>query len=217
MDYHEYKLSALHILRGKWKQVVLVTFIAALLGGLAFGSGVDLTFGLDSEDLEFLPSFVHSYLRTVAPIALVLGIVQLIVGGMVNLGYCRYLLNLHDGNEASLKDLFSYSDRFLDALCLSFMTGLFTFLWSLLFIIPGIIASLRYSMAPFIMCENPHYSAPDAINESKAIMEGNKLDLFLLQLSFIGWSILSVFTLGIGDLWLNPYRNMTITCFYRNL
>lgn len=217
MDTAYYKLNAKHALYGNWKNVILVSFVAALLGGIIGGSNVNLTLGLDSDDLRYMPDFIITYIQTVAPLALLMGLVQCIMGGVIQLGYCGYLLKLHDGESPSLEDLFSEMDRFWEGFCLSFMSGLFVVLWSLLLVIPGIIAAYRYAMAPFILYENPYLSARDAINESKSMMDGYKMDLFVLHLSFIGWDLLAILTLGIGYLWLNPYQSMTTACFYRTL
>ena len=94
------------------------------------------------------------------------------------------------------------------------MTSLFTFLWALLFIIPGIVASYRYALAPYLMAENPDIGVMEAIARSKELMRGNKGRLFCLQFSFIGWYLLSTLTLGIGTLWVAPYRKIAETAFY---
>ncbi len=107
--------------------------------------------------------------------------------------------------------------RFGDGFCLNILTAIFVLLWTLLFIIPGIIASYSYAMAPFIMLENPNCGARCAISESKEMMRGNKWRLFCLDISFIGWIILSAFTLGIGYLWLNPYMEVSRAAFYREI
>ena len=97
------------------------------------------------------------------------------------------------------------------------LVGVFTFLWTLLLIIPGIIKSLAYSMTPFILKDYPELSANQAINLSMKMMEGRKFDLFYLYLSFIGWGILAIFTLGIGYLWLMPYMYTSTAAFYQNV
>ena len=98
-----------------------------------------------------------------------------------------------------------------------FLRELYTLLWGLLLIVPGIVKSLSYAMTPYIMAEQPELSASDAIEKSMVMMEGHKLDLFLLHLSFIGWDILAAITAGIGNLVLNPYKNAAITAFYQEL
>ena len=91
------------------------------------------------------------------------------------------------------------------------------FLWSLLFVIPGIVADYSYSMTDYILAEHPDMTASEAIAASKAMMAGNKWRLFCLNMSFIGWALLSIFTLGIGILWLNPYQNVSVAAFYREI
>ena len=98
-----------------------------------------------------------------------------------------------------------------------FLINLYIFLWTLLFIIPGIIASYSYSMTHYIMAENPEYGVNEAIAASKEMMRGNRWRLFCLRFSFIGWSILCIFTLGIGYLWLNPYMEAANAAFYKEI
>ncbi len=94
---------------------------------------------------------------------------------------------------------------------------IYTVLWSLLLIIPGIIKSLSYSMTYFISKDHPEYTINECIEESMRIMKGNKWRLFILQLSFIGWILLTILTLGIGILWLLPYMYITIVHFYEEI
>jgi uncharacterized membrane protein len=100
---------------------------------------------------------------------------------------------------------------------MQFMTGLFIFLWTLLFIIPGIIAAYRYSMTSYILLENPDMPVMDAIRRSKEMMDGNKGRLFCLDISFIGWWLLCILTCGLGFLWLYPYMNAATVAFYNEV
>lgn len=90
-------------------------------------------------------------------------------------------------------------------------------LWTCLLIIPGIMASYSYAMTGYILAEHPELTAGEAIAQSKAMMAGNRWRLFCLQFSFIGWDILCVLTLGIGNLALRPYRHAAEAAFYREL
>ena len=94
---------------------------------------------------------------------------------------------------------------------------LFIILWYLLLIVPGIIAAYSYSMTFYILADDPNISAIDALNKSKSMMDGHKMDLFLMSLSFIGWALLCILTLGIGLLWLIPYMNVSIAKFYQDI
>lgn len=110
-----------------------------------------------------------------------------------------------------------YRDNFLKAFLVPFLTALFAGLWSLLFLIPGIIMAYAYSMSVFIANDHPELSAMDAIRKSRELMQGHKWDLFVLDLSFIGWIFLSLLTGGIGFFFLAPYVEMAHVEFYRAL
>ena len=211
----DYRERARSILSGKWGIAILVTFIASLLGGLATGGGNSLD--LEAEELAQLPEAIRNVIVILLGGAAILGVIQFIIGGVVELGYSRFLLNLHDNHQAGVSDLFSQFDRFADGFCLALLRGLFVALWSLLLVIPGIVASLSYSMAGFLMTENPNMTATEALRASKELMRGHKFELFCLDLSFIGWIFLSAFTLGIGALWLVPYQNAARVAFYREI
>lgn len=204
-------------LTGRWGVAILAALLAGLLGGaVGFNIG-SFNIELDQETLERLPDAMLPLLLGFLGFTGFYGTVLFIIGGVIRLGYCRFLLNMQDGKSPDLKDLFSRFDRFGDGFLLSLFTGLFTALWMLLFIIPGIVAAYSYAMAPFIMEENPEMKAMDAIRASKELMYGHKAELFVLDLSFFGWSLLCVLSLGIGFLWLNPYRASAYAAFYRRL
>lgn len=130
--------------------------------------------------------------------------------------YCIYL-NLTKGQKAQIGDLFSKIGQFWSAFKVTFLVGLFTALWTMLFVIPGIIKALSYSQAMYILAENPEIGALEAINRSKAMMEGRKMDLFVLELSFFGWFLLCGITFGIAAIWVVPYMSATVTNFYNSI
>jgi uncharacterized membrane protein len=217
MESSDLRYQARQTLAGKWGIAVLAGFLAALLGGLVAGSGAGPNLNLEEEELRHIPRVLLPYIMMLASIGGILGIVRFIAGGPVKLGYCRFLLKMHDGEDAQVNDLFSRFDRFGDGFVLSLLTGIYVFLWSLLFVIPGIIKVYAYAMAPFIMEENPNMTAGEAITASRELMDGHKFDLFCLVLSFIGWDLLNLLTLGIGSLWLIPYKNAAHAAFYRSI
>lgn len=98
-----------------------------------------------------------------------------------------------------------------------FLVSVYIALWSLLLVVPGIIKSISYAMTPFILKDNPELSASQAIALSEKMMKGHKMEYFLLQMSFIGWVLLSFLTLGIGLLWLMPYMMAALASFYQNV
>ena len=216
MNSSEYKRIARENLAGNWGNAVLAAFLAALLGGLISASG-SVTFEIDMELIQELPPIVRTYYMAFASVTGTLSLVHFIIGGVVRQGYAVYLLKQHDRRNPETQDLFSQFNRFSDGFCLAFFQGLFCFLWSLLLIIPGIIKSYAYAMAPFIMAEHPELTARECLNASTELMEGHKSELFFLELSFIGWGFLNILTLGIGSFWLNPYINAAFAAFYRNV
>ena len=123
-----------------------------------------------------------------------------------------------DGDARVTANTFSFTFKgYGKTLGVSLLMFLFTFLWTMLLIVPGIIKAISYSLAPFIIKDNPELTANQAINLSQKMMKGHKLRFFGLSLSFIGWGILCVFTLGIGNLWLNPYMYTTFAAFYQDV
>ncbi len=212
----DYRRLGRESLEGNWKISVLVAFLAALLGGSAAASGINLDWNLDEDEKQLLQNFQPFYLILTSCLSFS-GFVAFIIGGTIQLGHCKFLLNQYDCKSATVGDLFSQFDQFGNGFLLRLLTGIFTALWTLLFIIPGIIASYRYAMAPFIQADHPEYTPMESINASKELMYGHKFELFCLQLSFIGWVILCVFSLGIGYLFLAPYTAASNAAFYRQL
>ena len=114
----------------------------------------------------------------------------------------------------SIGDIWKGFNVFGKALWLTIITGFFTFLWSLLFIIPGIIKGYAYLMAPYILADNPGMTAREALRESKRMTNGHKGELFILSFSFIGWYLLIPLTLGLIVIWLAPYTHATLANYY---
>ena len=217
MESSDLRYQARQTLAGKWGIAIVAGLLASLLGGLVSGGGAGLDLNLEEEELRHIPRVLLPYIMMLASIGGILGIVRFVVGGPVKLGYCRFLLKMHDGKEAEVRDVFSRFDRFGDGFCLELLTSLYIMLWSLLFIIPGLVKAYAYAMAPFILEENPNMTPSEAIKASRELMDGHKFDLFCLHWSFFGWALLSVLTLGIGSLWLNPYMNAATAAFYRSI
>lgn len=182
-------------LKGKWGFAALGTFFyLALVFIPAFI--LDALFGSDNGQ------------------AAIASLYDLIVAGPLVLGYTMFAISIFRKRETSAAEVLYGFERFGKALGLYLVMIIFIILWSLLFIIPGIIAAYRYSMSFFVLADNPNIGIMEAINESKRMMRGNKWKLFCLYLSFIGWGILCIFTLGIGMIWLNPYIQVSVTAFY---
>lgn len=134
---------------------------------------------------------------------------------MLGIGITSVCLNVSRFRQVDFGSLFDPFAMFFKLLWLNILTGIYIMLWTLLFIIPGIIASYRYSMAIYIMLDNPEYSASECIRRSKEMMDGKKLDLFVLQLSFIGWRLLTL--IPFVDIYVLPYVQTTYANFYNAL
>ncbi|REE83932.1 putative membrane protein [Paenibacillus taihuensis] len=132
-------------------------------------------------------------------------------------GIYNHYLDFARGQVPDANGLFRGFRRYKETFILYILSMIFTVLWTLLFIIPGIIAALRYSQAQYLLRDNPNMSPLEAISQSKQMMIGHKWRLFVLYLSFIGWALLCILTLGIGFLWLGPYYYTTIAHFYEEL
>jgi uncharacterized membrane protein len=147
-----------------------------------------------------------------------MGIGAIILGGPLTIGFLGYFSRKSRGEPAAFGNLFNgFDDSFGRSFLLFLFQGIFVFLWSLLFCIPGLVKSLSYSMSFFILRDNPDMKAVDAISASRKMMNGYKWQLFCLYLSFIGWALLCTLSFGIGFLWLCPYVTLSQANFYEDL
>lgn len=132
-------------------------------------------------------------------------------------GYAIVMLNVFRGDEVNIGGLFDGFSDFGRIVGTKLLQAIYTFLWMLLLIIPGIVKSYSYAMTDYILKDYPELSNNAAIEKSMAMMDGRKMKLFLLDLSFIGWAILCLFTLGIGLFFLQPYVQAAHAAFYEDL
>ncbi len=140
-----------------------------------------------------------------------------LISGPMMIGLMTFSLSLARKQEATISQLFVGFNEFGKALFAYFWMVLFILLWTLLLIIPGIIAALSYSQTFFILAEDKTIGVREAVRKSKAMMNGNKKKLFFLGLRFFGWLLLCILTLGIGFLWLVPYVQTTMAKFYDDI
>lgn len=189
MSSKELKAQALQGLRGKWGTAVGLFLVLELILTVASLLGV---------------------------IPIIGAVVFVFLTGALSAGMAIFSLNLLDGH-GEFEDGFKGFNQFMRFGGAVFMMSLFTALWSLLFVIPGIIKGYSYSMTLFIMAEDPEIGIMDAITKSREMMDGHKMNLFVLHLTFIGWALLAALTLGIGALWLTPYVQVTEAAFYNSV
>ncbi len=150
-------------------------------------------------------------------IPLVGGIASFIITPAFSLSLCMVYLKLAKKEEISVGNVFDGFNSTGKALWLNIIVSFFTFLWTLLLIIPGIIKQYAYSMSFYILADNPELTAREALSKSKEMMNGHKWDLFVLQLSFIGWYLLIGVTFGIAAIYVVPYISATTANFYNSI
>lgn len=181
-------------LSGQWKLAVAASLLFMLLNA---GPVLIMTLLFDQQVLDWASNLYG-----------------LLVSGPLTLGYVAFALRIFRRKEPAVGDVLSGFENFSRSLLLFLLVNFFILLWSLLFIIPGIIAAYRYAMAFYVLADDPAIGVREAMETSKRLMAGNKWKLFSLELSFIGWMILSALTMGVGFFWLLPYMTASTAGFY---
>ena len=225
MEASDHRYRAREALRGNWVTAVLVCLVAGILTGSSFSSDININFEggqpiqitLPEQYEEILVGVLGISLAFLTVVAVVISVVGLILGGVMEIGKARYHLNLIDGAAARFDDLFSAFPQFLSALVMNLVRQVLVSLGMLLLVIPGVMLVFSYAAAPYIMAQDPECEGLEALRRSRELMKGNRMDLFLLDLSFIGWELLSLLTLGIGSLFLNPYKEAARASFFRHI
>lgn len=171
-------------------------FFLTYLAYFGIAMGLSMTVGL-------IP-FAGSIVASAAVYPMLFGIVMICIA-------------VADGKDFKVADMFNGYYDWWGAIKTYFFVGLFTWLWSLLLIIPGIVKAYSYRLAIYIKAENKEMGALEAIKKSKALMDGHKLEWFVLDLSFIGWALLVGVTFGIAAIWVTPYMEVTYANAYRKM
>jgi len=203
MDQGLLKEDAKSKLSGNWPKAAVVTFVLWLL--------------TDAFTQEAFIKFGSSGSTTVNPTSGLFNIISLIVTGPLALGAIYFYMKLESGEEPNISIVFDGFQDFKRGLIFHLVSSIFIILWTLLLVVPGIIAAIRYSMGYYLMIENPDMEPMEALRESSELMKGYKMDFFMFALSFLGWALLSAITLGIGFLLLVPYYQMSKLNFYRKI
>ncbi len=211
---------------------VIVSVILMLLGGGAEGLNYNVNFDAETGSAGIYGSgygsnipiqitgrhlIVASFVGILAIIALVIAIlISLFIVNIIMIGGRRYFMENREHKTMIGQVFYGFqSGSYMNCVKTMFFRELYIFGWTLLFIIPGIIKSYSYRLVPYILAENPGMDKDRALKLSSEMMSGNKLELFVLELSFIGWDIVSAFTVGIaGIFYVNPYKHATFAEFY---
>ena len=209
----EYKNAALAALKGNWApfvvaMIIMMAFMYVVMGPYLFVYQVSL----GMHQIVISPAFALAAVGVY-----ILGMPLLVMPLTLGFDYTSNRLLVEGDNRAVgnlFRDSFGNWGRKVWGM---FLMNFFVSLWSLLLIIPGFIKYYAYALTPYILIDNPELSANQAINLSQKMMKGHKFDMFILHLSFIGWIILSIFTFGIGLLWLLPYMMTAQAAFYQDV
>ncbi|WP_053366608.1 DUF975 family protein [Bacillus sp. FJAT-27245] len=210
MRIRDIKKDALASLKGRWGMAILLTIVTyAIYLILPAAAEISASGGFGAWINQEGASPSASGLSTVISLAIV----------PILFSYYWVFLDMRRGHDISIGSLFNnLSGRmYIKMIGLYLLAFIYTMLWFLLLIIPGIIKGIAYSQAIYILRDNPGMVLNDAITESRQLMDGYKGKYFLLNLSFIGWGILCILSLGIGFIWLIPYMTASLASFYQNL
>ena len=162
-----------------------------------------------------LITFAVSTLLGFVPVIGTIG--SILLAGPLMVAEIIYFVKLHKNEDATINSMFvDFGKNLINNFLTYILQTLFIILWSLLFIVPGIIKSYSYAMTMYLKAKRPELEANEAITMSRQIMDGKKWTLSCLHFSFIGWIILSIITLGIGLIFLLPYMQASITAFYED-
>lgn len=205
------KSSAKKSLQGNWDLAIVTTLLYFIFAELPLGmSNAFFRIAESNYTYDNLTLYAGGWSL----------IFSTLVTGAFILGLTLTYLNLARNQTSHLRDFFSYftsGNRFVRSVAYFLLNSIYIFLWSLLFIIPGIVKSFSYAMTPYILNDNPEFTVNEAITRSRSMMHGYKWDLFVLNLSFLGWFLLGVFTLGLALFYVYPYYNATYVQFYEQL
>lgn len=220
----ELRKKAWESLKGKYWMAFAVVLVLGLLTsiGTSMLTGsqnlMNVVSMVDPSEMDATAQLGATVLLGVASVMGFIGfLVSILVGNAVAVGLCNYFIKNTDSTP-SFKDAFSgFKVKYGRNIGTLLLVSIKTVLWSLLLIVPGIIKTYEYAIIPYILADDPEISSKEAFKKAKQMMKGNKWRLFKLNLSFIGWAILCIFTLGIGVFFLSPYLNAASAEFYVEL
>ena len=220
----ELRVKAWESLKGKYWMAFAVIFVTGLIASignafLSFGQQLGEVLGMvEPAELDSTMAIGALVLSGVVITSAIIGaLFSIFVTNAITVGVNNYFIKNTD-SKPSFKDAFSgFKVKYGRNIGTLLLVGIKTFLWTLLFIVPGIIKSYEYSIIPYILADDPEISSKDAFKKAKKMMNGNKWRLFKLEFSFIGWTLLCVLTLGIGTFFLIPYVNAAAAEFYVEL
>lgn len=221
----ELKQNAKGVLSKNYWTAFLVCLVYGILsggmGGGASSANTTVTRQITSASGNIDPEVVTaivSMMLVIMGIAMITGLaLSFFVSGPMNVGKNRYFMESRAAGSSFGRLFYGFKVNYMGNAGSMFVTNLFIGLWTLLLIIPGIIKQLEWSQVPYLLAENPNLTGARARQISSAMTEGEKWEIFVLQLSFIGWNLLGNLACGIGVLFVNPYVEATYAELYAKL
>ncbi|MQS76693.1 DUF975 family protein [Companilactobacillus halodurans] len=218
------KSEVKQLLHGNWSKAILLYIIPLVLLAISNGSGSNSRTNVNYGN----PNFEITHFASVALSAGIITFILSLIFLLITLSATFRGLDWIEDPELDFSPIqsnFTYfrSPAWWQLIIIYVLIGIFTFLWTLLLVIPGIIKGIAYSQTYFVYKDlndrglASNYSLTDYITRSRQLMNGNKWRYFVLQLSFIGWWILGFISLGIGFIWIYPYYKLTMANFYHDL
>jgi uncharacterized membrane protein len=224
----EIKEQAKGVLRKRYWIPFIVSIIAGFLAGGNSGGGTGFSFSFSGSSPAIIKAqqsmstgeflFLISIFIVIFAVAFVFAMALLMfVSNPISVGKRRFYMENRQKETSIERMFFSFKSHYMNIVKVMFMQRLFIFLWSLLFVIPGIVKSYEYRMVPYILSENPDITWRRALELSREMTRNEKLEIFVLDLSFIGWSILGVMACCIGVVFLQPYIDATDAELYQKM
>lgn len=217
LSSYAYRKIARDALKGRWPGAVLAGLIAVWLGAFAVSLGSISEYVLVVSASMMVLEYIPGYLYIFAFLIVMIAIFYFFVGGVVRLGYIDYNLALLDRRKARLSLLTSHFSLWWKMVVAKITWACIMLPMTLLLVIPGICANYAYAMVPYIIKEKKDFTVDEAFRASRRIMRGHKWQLFCLRFSFIGWYIVGILTLGLGFLFIIPYRSAAEAAFYNEI
>lgn len=202
---------------------IIISLVFSLLSTYLVGARLDehdimqITRHLEEGNVDYAYAYVAEYMPK--PSAQFINLVMQVVMNIVSVGFIIFILNTVRSNAPCYGNLLDGFGMPVRIIVLNLLIGIFVFLWSLLLIVPGFIAAYKYRLATYLLIDHPEYSPMQCIRESKRLMQGHKAELFMLDVSFVGWAMLALLPVigWLVEIWNTPYFATTYALYYQEL
>ena len=220
----ELRARAWESLKGKYWMAFLVTLVVGIIASVGnsfvtFGQNLGEVLGMvDTADMDSTMMIGALVISGIVIVSAIIGLLfNIFVTDALTVGLCNYFIRNTD-SKPTFSDVFSgFKVKYGRNIGTLLLVGIKTVLWTILFIVPGIIKTYEYSIIPYILADDSEISSKDAFKKAKEMMKGNKWRLFKLEFSFIGWFLLCVLTVGVGTFFLIPYVSAATAEFYAEI